>query len=88
MDDMPIAGTIFVIIGVLMMVFHRAIGTGFCRVGKHVWKNRENPLGMSQDMIERMYDEKRAPRIMLFLGVVMVVQGVFFCFFPIIMNVK
>ena len=77
MTPQPIA-IIFVVLGIVLVIFHRPIGIGFFRLGKLVWRIR--PLPMSEEIIGRAYDETRAPRIMILLGIISVVQGVIFHF--------
>jgi len=76
MSENHILGTIFCALGVLMATFHRPLGVGFCKVGKRIW--RGNPFRVSR----RFYDEKGAPWVMLFLGVVFALEGVVFWFLP------
>ena len=85
MNEMPIIGTIFFVGGILMAVFHRAVGVGFCRLGKRIWSNTDKypslVKSMAPDMI-KLYDEAKAPRIMLLLGIAFAVEGVVFWFLP------
>jgi hypothetical protein len=80
---MPIIGVIFFALGVLMAVFHRPVGIGFCRLGKSIWSKTDVPIArdMAKEMI-KLYDEKKAPRIMLLLGIVFAVQGIALWFLP------
>jgi len=80
MTGMPFIGAIFFAVGVLIAVFHRSVGIAFCKIGKYMWKN--NPLGISPDYTDKFYDERKAPRIMFLMGVVLAVEGVIFWFFP------
>ena len=76
MDLLQDVGFAFLIVGAAMVVFNRAIGVGFCRVGKRAWRN--SPIDPGKRLLERIYDEQRAPRIMRLLGIVLILQGVFF----------
>lgn len=67
---------IFIVLGILMVIFHRPFGIGFCRIGKIIW--RSGPLPMSAELIGRAYDEKRMPGIMILLGIISIAQGVIF----------
>lgn len=73
-------GTIFFVVGLLMAVFHRAVGIGFCKIGKRTWK--DNPLGISTDFTDKMYDERKTPRIALLMGVIFMLEGIFFWLLP------
>ncbi|MCX6997943.1 MAG: hypothetical protein NTV49_12865 [Kiritimatiellaeota bacterium] len=78
MNEIRIMGAIFFAGGILMAVFHRAVGIGFCRMGKTIW-SRTSPFAKSlaPDMI-KLYDEAKAPRTMLILGIVFAAEGVVF----------
>jgi len=80
MSKMHIVGTIFFALGILMAVFSRPFGIGFCKIGKLIWK--DNPFKVPSRFTDIIYDEKRVPRIMLFLGIVFALQGVLFWFLP------
>ena len=80
MERMLYVGVAFIVIGVAMAVFNRPIGVGFCRIGRHMWKNN-NPFGTSSDF-DVLFDEKKVPKAMLFLGIVFAIEGVVFCFLP------
>ena len=70
-------GIALVAIGLVTTVFARPFGVGFCRLGKRIW--RGNPFGMAvQEEVDRIYDERKAPRIMRILGIVNLVQGAAF----------
>jgi len=76
MDLLHEVGLAFVVVGAAMALFNRPLGVGFCRVGKRVWRN--SPIDPGQRALDRIYDERRAPRVMRLLGIVLILQGVFF----------
>ena len=87
MDEKPIIGAIFFVLGILMAAFHRRLGVGFCKIGKSISRTTSVMLddSITKDMVEGMgeiYDEAKAPRIMRLLGISFVVQGVVFWFLP------
>ena len=78
MNDIRIMGAIFFVVGILMAVFHRAVGIGFCRMGKRIWGNTSSfAKNRAPDMI-KLYDEAKVPRTMLILGIVFAAEGVVF----------
>ena len=74
------------IVGLLFIVFPKSIGIAFCRIGKWTWKGHEDDLaGKTRQEMRRAlpafspdYDEKKAPKIFRFLGVVLLMQAVVF----------
>lgn len=84
MEEMPMIGTIFLVVGILMAIFRRAIGVAFCKLGKQTWKN--NPFGIPAEYTDRLYDERKAPGIMLLMGVVFAAEGFLFWFLPTIVK--
>ena len=81
MKEFIIPGIVSVALGILMSIFNQAIGINFCRIGKSIWdKNKEHPIDLVRCMAKdanTMYDETKAPRIVRFLGIVFIIQGVF-----------
>ena len=84
MEQLRIASVIFVIVGITMAIYHQALGAGFAKLGKHAWKN--NPFGMPEELTDEVYDDKKTPRIMLFLGIVIALQGIAFWYLPQLMK--
>lgn len=81
MNNFQIIGMILFALGILMTVFHRPIGIGFCRLGKRVWSKTDLPI--AEDAVKSgAYDEAKVPRIMLFLGIINVIDGVVLWFLP------
>ncbi len=76
MNEMRVMGIVFIVLGILMATFRRSLGIGFCRIGKRIW--RDNRLGVPSRFTDWIYDESKAPGIMLFLGIVFAVQGAVF----------
>lgn len=74
------------VIGLLFVLFPKAIGVSFCRIGRWTWKGHESDLAgrMRQEMRRAFpafapdYDETKAPRIFRFLGMVFLAQAVVF----------
>jgi hypothetical protein len=76
------------VVGVLFVVFPKPIGVGFSRLGQSIWKRHEDDaVGQIRRefqkafpffSLDRIYDEKRAPMIFRFLGVVFLIQAVVF----------
>jgi len=83
MDNLPFMGTVFVVIGITMIVLRRTIGIGFCKLGKLMWRN--NPFQIPSEWTDEIYDERTAPRNMLILGTSLAVGGVIFWFLPKLM---
>jgi len=81
MKDFLIPGIVSLVLGLLMTMFHRAIGVWFCQSGKAIWdKAKDSPNALVRSMAKdapQMYDEKKATGIMRLLGIVFVIQGVF-----------
>lgn len=76
MDALIIVGFVNVAIGIIMVVFRNSLGVCVCKLGKSIFKS--SPFNV-QDMIESVYDEKKAPKVFLFLGIVFIIQSsVFF----------
>ena len=61
--------------GIVMALFAEPIGKGFCRVGK--WTFKDAPASLSQETIDRIYDESRAPAIFRLMGVLNIVIAIF-----------
>ncbi len=74
-DALMIAGVVFVLMGVVMCIFRRYLAKVFCRCGKQIFNNSSMAI---KEMAEVCYDEKSMPRNMVFLGWVMIIQGVIF----------
>jgi hypothetical protein len=73
------------VMGLLFVLFSKAIGAGFCRYGKWTWKGHEDDLaGKIRQKLQREfpafspYDEATAPKKIRLLGVVFLVQAVVF----------
>lgn len=84
MSGMAIIGLISFVVGILLAIFPRPVGIAFCRLGK--WLMRSKPFWINESqaqgferMRDRVYNERTAPRTMLFLGIVFAVQGVVLC---------
>jgi hypothetical protein len=73
-DELYVSIASFVV-GVLFLAFPRAIGVGFCRIGKAVWKGHEGHY-FGQDSVQRVYDETKAPGRFRFLGIIFLIQAV------------
>ena len=76
-----IPGIVSIVVGILMTIFNKAIGVGFCKIGKASWDSaKDSPNDFVRGMAkgsDAYYDEKSAPRIIRLLGVVFVIQGIF-----------
>ena len=70
-------GAITLLVGLVMIGFRQVVGVAFCRMGRWIWAPFEDVPGLDA-MIERVYDEQRAPRIFLMLGIVNVAQSPIF----------
>jgi len=83
-----IVGCGFIPIGILLIIFNKPIGINFCKIGKSIFNlktsKRINPFGTK--ITEYVYDEKKAPRIMKFIGIVIIVQGGLFVLISLIAN--
>ena len=81
MKQFIIPGIVSIAVGILMTIFNQAIGVGFCKIGKASWaSSKDSPNEFVRGMAkgsDAHYDEKSAPRIIRFLGVVFVIQGLF-----------
>ena len=78
MNSFQIIGTISLALGISMVAFHRPIGIGFCKLGKSIFARADGTFAgdvyKNMDMA-RVYDETKVPRIMLWVGIVNVVDG-------------
>ena len=80
MIELYIVGTIILIIGILMIVFRKSWGVGFCRLGKSIFKNSPYKEWFP---IDSVYDEAKGPDKFLFLGIINIIQSpIFFGSFP------
>ncbi|MCK5123160.1 MAG: hypothetical protein KAQ87_03360 [Candidatus Pacebacteria bacterium] len=82
-------GCYFILIGVLLIIFNRFIGINFCKMGKSIFSlkyNNKKINFLETKTIEYIYDEKKAPRIMKFIGVVSLIQGFIFVLIFLIAN--
>jgi len=76
MIQLYVIGVVFFLLGVLEIVFRKPIGTASCRCGKAIWRN--TPFSdqlMNRLRIESIYDEEKAPKRMLLMGIVSIIQG-------------
>ncbi|MFZ2631365.1 MAG: hypothetical protein WA081_18680 [Desulfosalsimonadaceae bacterium] len=80
-------GIIFVIIGLLMVVYSQTIGISFCKIGKQIWEKNTKISFFSANEINSMYNEEKAPRIIKILGVANIAQGFFLILFGIYCNI-
>ncbi|HEX5789574.1 MAG TPA: hypothetical protein VFY13_00410, partial [Luteolibacter sp.] len=62
------------VIGILMILFRVPFGLHFCRVGKQIWKNSR--FEYSEEETSRIYDEAKAPKRMMILGIIFIIEGV------------
>jgi hypothetical protein len=90
MKELQIVSIIFLLIGILMVLFRRSLGVIFCKTGTRIFKS-SSPLmkkciEMSPINPEAIYDEKRAPFIMMFLGIVNILQSPVFLILSFIMR--
>lgn len=71
-----------------MIIFNKPIGINFCKIGKLIFNLKINkkisPFG--NEIIEYIYDEKKAPRIMKIMGIVTLIQGFLFISIYVILN--
>jgi len=77
------------VLGTIMTIFRRAVGIGFCKIGKRIWDNTD--FALSSDMIEdiaKTYDEQKAPKAFLIIGIVFALQGVVFISIALISKVR
>lgn len=80
---MPIVGAFLFVGGILMVLCHRAVAIGFCRLGKWTWTRTDSPLAKSlASSMTKLYDETKAPRIILLLGMVLTVEGIVLWLLP------
>jgi hypothetical protein len=73
MRAFAVVGAFFILAGLALLVFPRALGTAFCRVGKATSRRGRNPIFRA--VTEQIYDESAAPRKMRSMGWVILVQG-------------
>jgi len=66
-------GGLFVLVGLALLVFPRAMGAAFCRAGKAASRPGSTPV--SRAVADGVYDESRAPRLMRAMGWVILAQG-------------
>jgi len=66
-------GALFAGIGVIMILFPRALGAAVCRAGKAA--ARGGPNRVAQRLADGIYNEAKAPRLVRVMGWVFVVQG-------------
>jgi hypothetical protein len=75
------------VVGLLFVAFPKPIGVGFSRIGKAIGKRHEDDPVVGQMRKEMRkafpafspdYDETKAPKIFRLLGVVFLIQAVFF----------
>ncbi len=71
---MQYVGLVPVVIGILMILFRVPFGLHFCRVGKQIWKNSRSDD--SEGELRRIYDEAKAPKRMMILGIIFIIEGV------------
>lgn len=83
-----LASVIFALLGIAMVVFHRQVGVGICRVGKAVWNGSDTSSvrAMAREVMW-IYDEKKVPKVVLVLGWVFVVESVLFLLLSIVYDV-
>jgi len=81
MDHLVYVGAVSLVVGLAMTAFSKTLGRWFCRLGKSAWKDANIPA-VAKDYVnrsvDRIYDEKNAPRTMRILGLVFAAQGIGF----------
>ncbi len=80
MDPLVWCGPVLVVVGMLMAIFRKPVGVGFCKLGKAVW--RCATFGLF-DMAS-LYNEREAPQIMLLLGMCNIATGMILLVFAIL----
>jgi len=64
-----------VIVGILLVVFHRALGIGFCKIGKRMDRQRPPLLRSSEEELNRCYPEEKMPGHVRLMGYGFIVGG-------------
>lgn len=64
-----------VLVGLVMVMLRHPVSTVFCRLGKFVFFIFR-PIKPINDLVNFVYDEKKAPKIFILLGLVFLMQGV------------
>ncbi|MEW5733286.1 MAG: hypothetical protein AB1921_00435 [Thermodesulfobacteriota bacterium] len=83
-----IVGVLLLAAGALSMLFRRAVGTAWSRVGQFFWSRSKIPGRdkMTPEDMLKPYDETEAPNIGLFIGLLLVLTGAFCIFLPLIVR--
>jgi hypothetical protein len=76
MSQAHMTGTILIAWGILMAVFRRPLGILFSTTGKRLWE--EDWLKAPSQFTEGVFDGEKAPRRIMFLGLVFVMVGAIF----------
>ena len=73
----PAISITFIVLGTIIIILNKFFGKKFSKFGKSIWNNAPNIHKelMPKFLVEYVYDEKKAPKIMVILGVVFIIQG-------------
>ena len=74
MNPLVFLGAGSVLVGLVMVILRRPVSTVFCRLGKFVFFIFR-PIKPINDLVNFVYDETKAPRLFVLLGLVFLVQG-------------
>jgi hypothetical protein len=75
MNPPYIVATVSLVAGVLMLLFSRGIGSGFCLLGKTVFVVFK-PIAWFWNLVSEVYDPAKAPKRFRILGWVFLIQAV------------
>jgi hypothetical protein len=84
MNNIPYGSIIFIFIGIIILVFNRAIGLHFCTIGKYIWSrhHKKNPSSLiSPKEVQSLYNPEKAPDTFKIMGVVLIIGGLISLFY-------
>ena len=75
MTQLSWTGAIVALAGLVLLVFQRALGIGFCRFGKAAHRKAPTSMQFDEETLTRCYPDDRMPGYFMLIGIATLLGG-------------